>query len=54
MVLAQGVTSTNGLLLVARGQEVTVGLLERLRCLPKGTVREPLVVFVRPEAPRNA
>lgn len=54
MVLAQGVTSTSGLLLVARGQEVTVGLLERLRRLPKGTVREPLMVFVRPEATRRA
>ena len=46
MFLAQGVTSTTGLLLVARGQEVTLGLLQRLRNLPKGTVREPLTVFV--------
>jgi response regulator RpfG family c-di-GMP phosphodiesterase len=44
MHLAQGVTSTSGMLLVARGQEVTVGLLQRLRNLPKGTVREPITV----------
>lgn len=46
MFLAQGVTSTSGLLLVARGQEVTVGLMHRLRNLPHGTVREPIMVFV--------
>jgi response regulator RpfG family c-di-GMP phosphodiesterase len=46
MFLAQGVTSTSGLLLVARGQEVTVGLMHRLRNLPHGTVREPITVFV--------
>lgn len=46
MFLAQGVTSTSGLLLVARGQEVTMGLMHRLRNLPHGTVREPLFVFV--------
>lgn len=45
MFLARGVTSTSGTLLVARGQEVTVGLLQRLRNLPRGTVREPLTVY---------
>jgi response regulator RpfG family c-di-GMP phosphodiesterase len=49
MFLAQGVTSATGLLLVARGQEVTVGLLQRLRNLPKGSVREPVTVFVPAE-----
>jgi response regulator RpfG family c-di-GMP phosphodiesterase len=49
MFLAKGVTSTSGLLLVARGQEVNVGLLHRLRNLPKGTVREPITVFVPAE-----
>jgi len=46
MFLAQGVVSTSGVLLVARGQEVTVGLVQRLRNLPPGTVREPITVFV--------
>ncbi len=46
MFLAQGVTSSSGLLLVARGQEVTMGLVHRLRNLPHGTVREPITVFV--------
>jgi response regulator RpfG family c-di-GMP phosphodiesterase len=45
MYLAQGVSATNGMLLVARGQQVTVGLLQRLRNLPKGTVREPVTVL---------
>jgi len=46
MHLAQGVSSTSGVLLVARGQEVTVGLLERLVNLPNGTVHEPISVLV--------
>ena len=45
MYLAHGVSSTSGMLLVARGQEVTVALLQRLRSLPKDTIREPLAVF---------
>jgi response regulator RpfG family c-di-GMP phosphodiesterase len=45
-ILARDVTSNTGVLLVARGQEVTVGLLHRLRNLPKGAVREPIAVFV--------
>ena len=49
MYLAQGVSSTSGMLLVARKQEVTLGLLHRLRNLPKGTVREPITVFVPAE-----
>jgi hypothetical protein len=31
MVLAQDVRTTNGILFVARGQEVTAGLIERFR-----------------------
>jgi response regulator RpfG family c-di-GMP phosphodiesterase len=46
MYLAKGVSSTSGMLLVARGQEVTTGLLQRLRNLPIGTIREPITVFV--------
>lgn len=45
MFLAKGVTSTTGVLLVARGQEVTAGLLQRLRNLPRGAVREPITVY---------
>ncbi len=49
-ILARDVTSNTGVLLVARGQEVTVGLLHRLRNLPKGAVREPIAVFVPDKA----
>jgi response regulator RpfG family c-di-GMP phosphodiesterase len=49
MFLAQDVVSATGLLLVARGQEVTIGLLQRLRNLPKGAVHEPIAVFVPSE-----
>jgi response regulator RpfG family c-di-GMP phosphodiesterase len=56
MYLAKGVSSTNGMLLVARGQEVTTGLLQRLRNLPIGTIREPITVFVpaqpKPSGPK--
>jgi response regulator RpfG family c-di-GMP phosphodiesterase len=54
MCLAQGVSSTSGMLLVARGQEVTVGLLQRLCNLPKGTVLEPITVFVPAEPKQSA
>ncbi len=51
--LAQDLVSTNGLLLVARGQEVTPGLLQRLRNLPAGTVREPIRVFSPSDSTRK-
>jgi CheY-like chemotaxis protein len=44
MVIAEDIKSTQGTLLVARGFEVTEGLLERLRNLPKSMVQEPLRV----------
>jgi response regulator RpfG family c-di-GMP phosphodiesterase len=53
MFLAQDIMSTTGLLLVARGHEVTPGLLNRLRNLPPGGLREPLVVFVPTETKRD-
>ena len=53
MFLAQDVMSTTGLLLVARGHEVTPGLLYRLRNLAPGSLREPLVVFVTAEPKRD-
>ncbi|MGD0835131.1 MAG: hypothetical protein ABSB49_00630 [Polyangia bacterium] len=54
MLLVQGVTSTAGLLLVARGQEVTQGLLQRLRNLPRGSVREPVALFLPSTAATEA
>jgi response regulator RpfG family c-di-GMP phosphodiesterase len=53
MFLTQDVMSTTGLLLVARGHEVTPGLLYRLRNLAPGSLREPLVVFVPAEPKRD-
>jgi hypothetical protein len=50
MVFAEDVSSSNGVLLVARGYEVTPRFLERLQNAPVGTVREP----VRVMAPRTA
>jgi response regulator RpfG family c-di-GMP phosphodiesterase len=50
MVFLDDVKTTSGMLLVARGFEVTQGFLERLRNLKAGTVKEPLRVVVRPAA----
>lgn len=49
MHFSKDVSSTSATMLVARGQEVTVALLQRLHNLPAGTVREPLTVLVPPE-----
>ena len=38
---------TTGILLVARGYEITSGFLERARHYGKGTVKEPLRVIAR-------
>jgi len=38
----------NGVLLVARGFEVTPGFVERVRNLKPGTIKEPLRVLVKP------
>ena len=54
MLLIQDVMSTTGLLLVARGHEVTPGLLYRLRNLPPGSVREPLVASSPAEPKRES
>jgi response regulator RpfG family c-di-GMP phosphodiesterase len=45
MTLADDVRSTTGQLLIARGHDSTEGLVERLRNLAEGFVREPLLVF---------
>ena len=50
MVFLDDVKTTNGMLLVARGFEVTQGFLERVRNLKPGTVKEPLRVVVKPTA----
>jgi len=47
MVVAQDVMMTTGALLVARGYELTDGLLERLRNFRLGSVCEPIRVMVR-------
>jgi response regulator RpfG family c-di-GMP phosphodiesterase len=45
MTLADDVWAANGTLLVARGHQVSLGLLERLANLGRGQVREPLLVL---------
>jgi response regulator RpfG family c-di-GMP phosphodiesterase len=47
MTLADDVRSTAGHLLIARGHDSTEGLVERLRNLADGYVREPLLIFDR-------
>jgi response regulator RpfG family c-di-GMP phosphodiesterase len=48
MLVTQDIVSTAGFLLVARGHEVTAGLLQRLRNLGPGSVQEPISVLVPP------
>jgi CheY-like chemotaxis protein len=48
MVFVDDVKTTSGILLVARGFEVTPGFLERARNMKPGTVKEPLRVVMRP------
>ncbi|MBC8133139.1 MAG: response regulator [Deltaproteobacteria bacterium] len=48
MVFVDDVKTTNGMLLVARGFEITPGFLERTRNMKPGTVKEPLRVVMRP------
>lgn len=46
MVLVRDVEAKSGMLLIGRGQQVTDGLLQRLRNMGNGLVREPLLVRV--------
>lgn len=46
MFLAHDIFHNDRRLLVARGQEVTLSLLRRLRNLPPGSVREPILVTI--------
>jgi hypothetical protein len=47
MVVAQDVMMTTGALVVARGYELTEGLMERLRNFRVGSVCEPIRVIIR-------
>jgi hypothetical protein len=46
MVLVDDVRSRTGTLLVARGLAVSAGLVERMKNLPPGTVKEPIRVVL--------
>ncbi|MEQ1439188.1 response regulator [Fontimonas sp. SYSU GA230001] len=48
MVIARDVVQNNGVLLVARGYEVTPGLVERIRNLPPGALTAPIQVEASP------
>jgi HD-GYP domain-containing protein (c-di-GMP phosphodiesterase class II) len=45
MLLVQDVMANSGAVLVPRGHEITEAILTRLRGLPPGSVREPLMVL---------
>jgi CheY-like chemotaxis protein len=47
MVLTEDVTMSNGMLLVARGYEITARLLERLHHLPRGYTKDKFMVVVK-------
>jgi hypothetical protein len=53
MVLAEDLRSTNGLLLAARGFQVTTSFLEKARNFRSGYVLEPIRVHVPAEAPTD-
>ncbi|HLV66903.1 MAG TPA: response regulator [Polyangiaceae bacterium] len=46
MVFADDLVSSSGVLLIKRGHEVSASLLERIRHLPAGSVKEPIRVVV--------
>jgi response regulator RpfG family c-di-GMP phosphodiesterase len=49
MILAEDIRSTNGLLLVGKGQEVTLSLRQRLKNFARSAhIQEPIKVYVRP------
>ena len=54
MMLASDVHAKSGLLLVSRGNEVTMSLMERLHNFQRIGIREPLVVRVQRAATRAA
>jgi hypothetical protein len=44
MVLAADIKLPNGMLLAARGHEITIRFLERIRTFPLGTLKDGLLV----------
>ena len=46
MRFAKDVLHAKGMLLVARGHDVTIGLIERFRNYPPGSVKEPMLVTI--------
>ncbi len=53
MIFDDNVWSAQDRLLIARGQEVTAALSERLRAFPDGMVREPVTVLVAKTSPAD-
>ena len=49
MVFGDDLKSSTGVLLVARGQEVTTGLLERLRNFPADVANKQIVRMIAPK-----
>lgn len=47
MIVAEDIKTADGMLMVARGQEITAGFLERLRNDRSGSVRDPLKIIAR-------
>lgn len=55
MVFAEDIRSaTEGVLLIARGQEASAKLIERLNALPEGLVAEPVRMLVRERTDRGS
>jgi hypothetical protein len=54
MVFADDVRSRTNTLLVARGQTVTPGIIERMRNLPPGHVKEPVRMLIEGQAVSEA
>lgn len=55
MEFAEDVKTTRGLLLIARGQKVTTGLIERISNFPPTLgIKEPIRVFVREQCPPDS
>ena len=47
MILAQEVRTKTGMLLVARGYEITPTFLERIRNFPQGDIKEPILIKLK-------
>jgi hypothetical protein len=51
MILAQDVRTEKSVLFIARGQEVTAGLLEKFRNFAPGSFRDEAIRVVIPDDP---